>query len=213
MTKYINPKNGETVETAMTVQEARAALVNSTSQFAQDMRAKLNPSPAQLFWLMKLAVEATTPQAPKAPTATYDCASIFAMFTKAAESLKHPAIHIADTEGHEVKMTLAKPESKNAGFIYVKVGADYAGKISPQGQFYAVSTCPQTLPAFLAKFAARPEEMAALHGKTTGCCCFCNRTLTTEESKAVGYGPVCAEKFGLAWGHIANATFTADTEA
>ena len=34
----------------------------------------------------------------------------------------------------------------------------------------------------------------------SGNCCFCNRTLTTPESCAVGYGPSCAEKHGLPWG-------------
>ena len=32
-------------------------------------------------------------------------------------------------------------------------------------------------------------------------CCFCNRALEDERSTAVGYGPICAGHFGLAWGN------------
>lgn len=34
-------------------------------------------------------------------------------------------------------------------------------------------------------------------------CCFCGRDLDTAESISVGYGPVCAAKYGLPWGEKA----------
>jgi hypothetical protein len=43
-------------------------------------------------------------------------------------------------------------------------------------------------------------EQAAEFGHVTGQCVFCSRLLTDERSLAVGYGPVCASKNGLAWG-------------
>jgi len=58
-------------------------------------------------------------------------------------------------------------------------------------------------PAILAEVVAffkDPVGSAKLHGTQTGSCCFCGRELTTKESVAVGYGPVCADKFGLPWG-------------
>jgi hypothetical protein len=44
------------------------------------------------------------------------------------------------------------------------------------------------------------EEQAREFGQLYGMCCFCSRGLTDERSIDVGYGPVCAEKNGLAWG-------------
>lgn len=43
-------------------------------------------------------------------------------------------------------------------------------------------------------------EQAAAFGEMTGHCCFCNTAIDTPESVAVGYGPICAGKFGLPWG-------------
>jgi hypothetical protein len=44
-----------------------------------------------------------------------------------------------------------------------------------------------------------PEAMAVV-GKRTGICQFCGRRLTSQESKARGYGPICAANNGLPWG-------------
>lgn len=49
-------------------------------------------------------------------------------------------------------------------------------------------------------FAADPAGFSAAHGRATGQCCYCGRGLTDERSVAVGYGPVCAEHYGLPWG-------------
>jgi Family of unknown function (DUF6011) len=43
-------------------------------------------------------------------------------------------------------------------------------------------------------------EEAAAFGKDTGHCCACARTLTDDRSVSVGYGPVCAAKYGWPWG-------------
>lgn len=43
-------------------------------------------------------------------------------------------------------------------------------------------------------------EEAAAFGHETHKCVFCHRALSTKESTAVGYGPICAEKHGLPWG-------------
>lgn len=51
-----------------------------------------------------------------------------------------------------------------------------------------------------------PVGVATLHGKKTGSCCFCGRHLETTESVTAGYGPVCAEKWGLPWGDVPDTT-------
>lgn len=48
-------------------------------------------------------------------------------------------------------------------------------------------------------------EQAAAFGKLVGRCCFCSHAIDTPESTAVGYGPICAGKYGLPWGDTTTA--------
>ena len=52
----------------------------------------------------------------------------------------------------------------------------------------------------LRELSENPIETAAAHGKLTGRCCFCHRRLSDVRSTGMGYGPQCAESFGLDWG-------------
>lgn len=49
----------------------------------------------------------------------------------------------------------------------------------------------------LNKIAANPKEALARYGQEIGVCGACNRTLTDEESRRRGVGPVCAAKMGF----------------
>ena len=42
-------------------------------------------------------------------------------------------------------------------------------------------------------------EQAAAFGRTSSFCCYCARRLEDGRSVDVGYGPVCAKKYGLPW--------------
>jgi hypothetical protein len=59
----------------------------------------------------------------------------------------------------------------------------------------------------LQRFAADPAGYAGAHGQATGNCCFCGRGLTDERSVAVGYGPICADYYGLPWGDATAPAF------
>lgn len=59
---------------------------------------------------------------------------------------------------------------------------------------------PINLEEELRQFAADPVGYAASYGQESANCCFCGTTITSDDSLAVGYGPVCAEKWGLPWG-------------
>ena len=39
------------------------------------------------------------------------------------------------------------------------------------------------------------------HGRTHHFCCFCGEALTRSASTERGYGPVCAQRYGLPWGN------------
>lgn len=135
--------------------------------------------------------------------------SIFAMFDKAKATLKRPVVRLANEEGARLNLSLAGIASKNAGFVYVKSDSKtdsiYYGKISPEGRFYSVQGCPPSVEPLLLAFANDPEGIATKYGKITGCCSFCGRRLTDARSTEMGYGPVCADKFGLSWGKRAVA--------
>lgn len=59
--------------------------------------------------------------------------------------------------------------------------------------------------ATLKAFENDPHKISALEGHATGNCCFCGIKLTTAASVAVGYGPICAEHYGLPHGGGSNA--------
>lgn len=58
---------------------------------------------------------------------------------------------------------------------------------------------PGLLKRLSAATVATPAEAAAF-GSLAGRCCFCSTPIDTPESTLVGYGPVCAGKYGLPWG-------------
>ena len=100
-----------------------------------------------------------------------------------ASGAKHP---------NTMTLTDGKPFGQNT----------YYGRLSPDGIATRAFAWTQAkwIDETLAAFAADPAAFAAASGQKTGICCFCGRHLETTESVAVGYGPICAEKFGLPWG-------------
>lgn len=58
----------------------------------------------------------------------------------------------------------------------------------------------------LRSLAANPAVAGGVFGRRVGACCFCGLALTTAESVGNGYGPICAERWGLPWAGTAAAT-------
>lgn len=161
------------------------------------------PSEKQAYWLNQLWIRANTPAPQAQQVGSLD--RINAMFDAAkAAKLKAPKIKV--TAG-AFKLTLkqAKETSRNPGAIYVMEKQDYLGKVTREGKFFAsrdLSGSPDevVIGQALAAFSANPEAVAKAYGQQFGECCFCSRELTDKRSVKAGYGPICAEKFGLAWG-------------
>jgi hypothetical protein len=128
-----------------------------------------------------------------------DLSRINQMFDKASETLKRPFVNFL-VAGQEFKVSPAGAESRNPGFLYVKRGGSYQGKISPRGEFSASREAAEGILEALQTFAADPVKAAFAYGQETGSCCFCARELTDPRSVTVGYGPICADRFGLPWG-------------
>jgi uncharacterized protein DUF6011 len=182
----------------------------SSVSFAADLvrKSQAKPlSPKQMFWVNKLADEAERP-APVATQVRGDVAEIFALFERASENgLKWPKIHLHTDDGQSVRLSRAGEKSRYVGQIMVTDGGSFGsnkffGRIDETGNLTPGRDMTRDVARLIEAFAADPAAIASMHGKRTGNCCFCHKDLTTRESLAVGYGPVCAEKFGLPWGEV-----------
>ena len=72
-----------------------------------------------------------------------------------------------------------------------------------EGVFYAAGAFGSDrgdIEATLLAFLANPEATAKAYGKLTSNCSFCGKELSDERSIRAGWGPTCAENFGLPWG-------------
>lgn len=52
------------------------------------------------------------------------------------------------------------------------------------------------------EFSKDPAQVMKASAAALGVCGFCLQTLSDPESKARGYGPICAENYGLPWGKV-----------
>lgn len=132
---------------------------------------------------------------------------IVKMFELAQQKLKRARIVLRDSTGQRVQFWVAGPNSKYAGQVMVSDGGAFGaskffGRIETNGQFVMTKLTTDAVKQLVIDFAANPEDIASKYGKYTGECCFCCKGLNDKRSLAVGYGPVCATRFGLAWGSV-----------
>jgi hypothetical protein len=139
-------------------------------------------------------------------------AGVIALFDRARKHLKSPKINLQTPTGQAVSLSVAGANSRNPGYINVTDGQPFGqnmwfGRISPVGEWTPSRTAedrPTTateIYTLLNQLAADPAGVAAAHGRLTGRCCFCHgKQMTDPRSLAVGYGQVCAKKFGVEWG-------------
>ena len=195
------------------IEALRTALPNLTGRDAEFASSLLesherygNLTDRQWPWVDKLVDRATKATKPREQVG--DLAPLLTMFDHARKHLKYPAI-VLHVEGMgNVRLYVAGEKARVPGSVNV-VEPDgerkWFGRILRDGSFDASNRdqAPDALVPALRKFACDPIGQAAEHGKLTGACCFCNRALGKGKDKrsvAVGYGPDCAEHYGLAWG-------------
>jgi len=160
-------------------------------------------SEAQTRWAHILVVQADTPRQEAAPTATLP--RIRRMMDAAAAEIRYPKINCHTESGMYLRLSLAGERSRNPGVINITDGRPYGcntfyGRIDLQGGLVAGRGMVDEVQDFLTTFDAQPELVATAYGHRTGSCCFCSRTLTDGRSVAKGYGPICADRYGLPWG-------------
>ncbi len=168
------------------------------SLLAQSVRGL---SEKQWYWVAKLA----SGYAGVPDTKVADFSRAYALFAKAKGHLKNPKVHLLLPKAKvSVKLYVASERSRVPNVVNVvdEYGDSWYGRVYPDGR-WEKGTAQQNAPeveSVLQEFASNPEEVATRHGKLTGACCFCNRKLEDDKSTDVGYGPVCAKRWGLSWG-------------
>lgn len=128
--------------------------------------------------------------------------------------LQYPKLRMA-FEGAAIRLNRAGPASKYAGAVNItaeeltwnardmREERRWLGRIELDGKLTAGKGMTNVIIGMLDALALNPAEVAAAYGKLTSRCCFCGKELTTDESLAVGYGPECADNYGLPWGKVA----------
>ena len=155
-------------------------------------------SEKQLYWVEKLGNP--VPQ----ESVGIDASGIFDMFDSV--ELKYPKITLRLEDGTGFRIGRAGDRSKYCGQLILTDGSrernNYFGRVTEDGQVFLSGYGNQykdEILETLMELSANPENIAATHGKVTGNCCFCNRPLRNDRSLEVGYGKICAERYGLEW--------------
>jgi hypothetical protein len=132
------------------------------------------------------------------------CASPIAAFIGAAKDrgLKAPKARFLAPNGGEMRLALAGAKAKNPGAVKVDIAGVWIGNIETTGNVIGPLARPGYKPVLdaIELIALDPAAAAKAYGKLMGRCSFCNLPLTDDRSGSsveVGYGPVCAKKFGL----------------
>jgi hypothetical protein len=125
-------------------------------------------------------------------------AGVIKLFDHALENnLKYPKIRLRLKSGSPLVLALVR-SGRNIGKVNITesgYGSTYYGRLSADGHPENINN-PEILD-LLTSLVNNTAETALLYGTETGNCCFCGKELTRVVSKEFGYGPVCAQKWGL----------------
>lgn len=145
--------------------------------------------------------------------------NLFELFKNArASGIKYPAVafpHPFLSQSIRVRLYLA-----TKGYIAITVDGEYIGRadkmILPEDALIGTKSFDlriyqyKELTELLDEIIANPTEELAIQGRKSGSCCFCHRQLDNKISVAMGYGPICAEKYGLPWELPSQSTDSVD---
>jgi hypothetical protein len=166
-------------------------------------------SEKQLKWARKLSARIINPKAAVQAVDLGDVSGLVELFDKAAAAgIKWPKLRALTPSGETLRIHRAGEKSKHLGQIMVTTKRHdenvYYGRVDLEGRFHpSQQVSPEMIedakPALIA-MATDPATAGKAYGKATGSCAFCALPLDDGRSVSVGYGPVCAENFGLPWG-------------
>ena len=119
--------------------------------------------------------------------------------------LKSPKIRLEDDQGRKVTL-VRNQRGKYPGAITVRengYNSLWYGTVRRGGTVYKTGTRDEHVWPMVDELNKDPQSSAKAHGQRTSNCCFCATKLTNPASVTAGYGPICAEKYGLPWGEVA----------
>lgn len=173
-----------------------------------EQAARRGLTPRQWYWVGRLTAQAGSVARTRV---VGDFSGVYALFQRAKSKLRNPKVRLQTEESLPLQLYLAGERSKVPNVVNVTNGIPYGvedskwyGRVAPDGKWTPNTRIPEAELAPVAKLLKRlardPEGVASEYGRLTGLCCFCYRPLADERSTAVGYGPQCAERYGLSWG-------------
>jgi hypothetical protein len=193
MVQEVKPRDVRALEASISQLSPRSR--EFASSLCQQYWKRGYLSERQEPWVWKLIDEATKPAEPET---TINAEPLFAKFAEAQKHIQFPKL-IFDSPVGKVKLHPAGEMAKYPGSITIKVDGGWVGRIHKDGRL-EVRNHKEELKEILDGFAADPHAYAVKHGHDVGWCCFCGLMLTDPRSKSAGYGPYCAENWGLPWG-------------
>lgn len=134
--------------------------------------------------------------------------NLYEHFRIAEQKLKDPSFKFKylsqdKTTYHEIEFYLPKKYKKDKtfrNFLYITVNGEYMGLVTKEGKLQIKDNVSLHTRNAITAIFENPVYEAIQHGRHHSNCCFCGTTITSKDSLQVGYGPICAEKWGLPWG-------------
>ena len=125
-----------------------------------------------------------------------------------AVGLKRPTLRLQGNGEGEVVLSLTR-QGVAPGSVAVKVNDVFIGCVRPSGESTSLLKTParEPLRKYLLETINSKDSLiqaAIAYAKLTNHCSFCGLELTNDYSVVVGYGPICAENWGLP--HALNGT-------
>lgn len=193
-------------EVRATLLERFKELPLKDQHFAESVARAAPPTPRQEYWVRVLSARVQG-AAPATSVATaVDFAPLVAFMQAAHDAgIQYPKIKMTHSGGQPLVIARAGVRSANPGQLSVTDGGPYGdnqyyGRITVAGEFQQGHSIPPGAIKVLQALNANPTATAAKYGQVSGRCCFCRTPLSAGQSLAVGYGPTCADNYGLPWG-------------
>lgn len=185
-------------------------LVKNDKSFANSLvdfyKRKGTLSPKQEYWVRALSDRAMNKgeSGVPEPKQVGNFSGVYALFEKAKVKLKFPKIYM-EVESVPVVISMAGERAKVPGVINVAGEGEYMnrkwyGSVSKDGTWsrgFKTYEDQEKVESLLRALSRNPAKAAKEYGTLTGRCCFCGKHLKDEHSTAAGFGPVCADNFGL----------------
>lgn len=182
--------------------KAGDAAYSLVSQYIKKGQHDNSLSDKQWDFVSSLVKQATAPKPEMPKERVGDFSGVIELFTKAKGNLKYPKISLTTESGGTVMLSLAGAKAKKPGTINVTDGKPFGeniwyGRVDSFGSWEKSHSATDEVGNLLKELSIDPAGFASNYGHKHGSCCFCNKTLTQANSVTAGFGPVCADNWGL----------------